>query len=78
MNITLTIDEETLARARELAEKQGTSVGELIRSYLETLAVAPASGEILAELKNLWETTAGNSAGSTWTREELHERTGIH
>ena len=36
--MTLSIDDEVLARARRQAEAQGTSVNQLIRQYLEQLA----------------------------------------
>jgi hypothetical protein len=37
---------------------------------------ARADGELIAELDSLWSTSAGDSGGKRWTREELHERTG--
>ena len=36
MNVTLSIDEKLLARARELAHERGTSVNQLIRDYSST------------------------------------------
>ncbi len=77
VNVTLSIDDEVLARARELASRQGTSVDQLIRSYLEGLSSDLASEEVIAELDHLWAESAGNSAGRPWSREELHERTGV-
>jgi len=74
MNVTLSIDDDVLARARELAARRGTSVNQLIRDYLEELASDVSSDEIVAELKELWRTTSGNSAGKRWTRDEIHER----
>jgi hypothetical protein len=74
MNVTLSIDEETLARARELAVLRGTSVNQMIRDYLEEVASDLSSEEILRELKTLWEEHPGDSGGRQWTREELHER----
>jgi len=38
MNVTLSIDEKLLARARELAHERGTSVNQLVRDYLERLS----------------------------------------
>jgi hypothetical protein len=73
VNITLSVDEETLVRARELAANQGTSLEELVQSYIETFALAPAAESILDELKDLWRTSGGSSGGATWTREELHD-----
>ncbi len=77
MNVTLSIDDETLARARELAARRGTSLNQMILDYLEEVASDMSSGEILRELNELWENGSGDSRGMRWTREELHERAGI-
>ena len=77
MNVTLSIDDETLARARELAMRRGTSLNQMIRDYLEEVASDLSSDEILRELNNLWENGSGDSGGRRWTREELHERTRV-
>ena len=37
MNLTLSIDDEVVARARKRAEQLGTSVNQLVRDYLEQL-----------------------------------------
>jgi hypothetical protein len=77
MNVTLSIDEETLARARELASRRGTSLNQMIRDYLVELASDLSSQEILKELDDLWAASSGDSGGRSWTREDLHERTGV-
>jgi hypothetical protein len=77
MNVTLSIDEETLARARELAVRRGTSLNQMIRDYLEAVASDLSSDEILQELEANWEQNSGDSGGRRWTREELHERTNL-
>jgi hypothetical protein len=74
VNVTLSIDDDVLARARELAARRGTSVNQLIREYLEELASERSSDEIIDELKKLWRSSSGNSAGNRWTREEIHDR----
>jgi len=74
VNVTLSIDDDVLARARELAARRGTSVNQLIREYLEELASERSSDEIIDELKKLWRSSSGNSAGKRWTREEIHDR----
>ena len=38
MNVTLSIDEQTVARARKRAEALGKSLNQLIRDYLQKLA----------------------------------------
>jgi hypothetical protein len=77
MNVTLSIDDETLSRARELANRRGTSLNQMIRDYLEEVSSDMSTEEILQELEILWEAGSGNSEGRRWTREELHERTDV-
>lgn len=73
MNVTLSFDDEVVARAREFATRRGTSVNQMIRDYLEALASQMSAEEILGELEHLWRTSAGDSAGRGWTRKDLHE-----
>lgn len=73
MNVTRSIDDETLARARELANRRGTSLNQMIRDYLEEIASELSPEEVLAELNELWATSNGDSRQGSWTREELHE-----
>ncbi len=73
MNVTLSIDDQTLARARLLAQRRGTSLNQMIREYLESL---PASdpAQAVAELDRLWNEEQGDSGGWTWNREEAYDR----
>lgn len=77
MTVTLSIDDETLARARELAARRGTSLNQMIRDYLEEVTSGLSPDEILLELNALWAGGSGDSRGVRWTREGLHERTGV-
>lgn len=77
MDVKLSIADETLERAREVASRRGMTVDQLILEYLEELASNVAPEGLLAELTELWATSGGDSAGRAWTREELHERSGI-
>lgn len=75
-NLTLTVDEETLRRARIRALELGTSVNALVRSYLSQLAGRSRAADGVAEF---FEATKGAGAGSgpegrTWHREELYDR----
>jgi Family of unknown function (DUF6364) len=73
MNVTLAIDDQILSRARQLAQRRGISLNEMIRDYLaEVTASAPA--QALAELEILWEEEKGDSGGWKWNREELYDR----
>ena len=73
--MTLAIDEETLARVREVARRRGTSLDQMVRAYLQELVSEGSPQEIAEELEQLWSTSSGNSGRRPGTREELHERT---
>jgi hypothetical protein len=74
MNVTLSIDEETLLRARRSAEAMGKSVNQLVREYLEQLAGKSDPASIASEFARLSRQAKGNSKGWKFNREEIHER----
>lgn len=71
MNVTLSIDEHTVARARKRAEALGKSLNQLIRDYLQTLADDDPERSI-EEFKRL--SGRGDSRGWRFNRDEIHER----
>jgi hypothetical protein len=75
-NLTLSIDDELLKRARIRALEADTSVNSLVRAYLEDLAavVSPQSG--IAAFLGLAESIHAGSGpgGRSWTRDGLYER----
>ena len=73
MNVTLSVDEQVVARARQIAAARGTSLNQLIRDYLEDLTRPGDVKAVLEALDSLWADSTGRSRGP-WTREELHER----
>ena len=73
MNVTLSIDERVVAKARHIAVVRGTSLNQLVRDYLEDLTGDDDVQSVLDRLDTLWAESASSSQGS-WTREELHER----
>jgi hypothetical protein len=75
-NLTLTVDEEILRRARIRALELGTSVNGLVRDYLGQLAGRSRAAEGVAEfLAATQGAGAGSEAeGRTWSREELYDR----
>ena len=73
MNVTLSIDDQVVARARRLAATRGTSLNQLIRDYLEELTRPGDVQSVIDQLDDAWAGGAGRSRGP-WTREELHER----
>ena len=74
MNITLSIDDEVIRRARQQAEVLGTSVNQLVRDYLAQLAGARDREADAAEFTRLSLLSHGDSKGWKFNREEIHER----
>jgi hypothetical protein len=72
MNLTLSVDERLVERAREVARRQGTSLNALIRDYIEGLAGQLTGDQILREFEAMWA-EPGNSAGRPFKRDELYE-----
>jgi hypothetical protein len=72
MNITLSLDEAMIERAREVARQQGTSLNQLIREYVESLAGQLSGDEVLAEFDAMWK-EPGNSGGKRFRRDELYD-----
>jgi hypothetical protein len=71
MNVTLSIDERVVARARKRAEALGKSLNQLIRDYLQALADDDPERSI-EEFKRL--SGRGNSRGWRFNRDEIHDR----
>lgn len=75
-NLTVTIDDDLLRRARIRALEQGTSVNALLRTYLENYADAGERSRAVQEFLDLARSSTAGAPGNrrTWTREELYER----
>jgi hypothetical protein len=75
-NLTLSIDDDLLKRARLHALEQDTSVNALVRAYLQDLAGADARHDAVSELLSLAAKSDSGSgpAGRTWTRDDLYGR----
>jgi plasmid stability protein len=74
-NLTITVDDQVLKKARLRALEQGTSVNALLREYLDRYAgAAPAHAEAVEGLIQLAKTVRAGRGRRTWTRDELHER----
>ncbi len=73
-NITLSIDEETLRRARLAASSTGKSVNQLVREYLAQLGSSDSIEGQIDEFRDLSMRSGGRSKGWTFNREEAHER----
>jgi hypothetical protein len=75
-NLTVSIEETLLRRARIRALERDTSVNALVRDFLEDLAAqTPPQEGIQAILELAQRSHSGSGqAGRNWTRDELHER----
>jgi antitoxin component of RelBE/YafQ-DinJ toxin-antitoxin module len=74
MNITLSVDEQVVQRARAAAEALGTSLNQLVREYLASLAASDDAEADVAELRELSRAAQGRSGGRKLDREALHAR----
>ena len=54
MNLTLSVDDDVVERARTVAASQGTSLQALVRRYLETLAGKPTGNELVKRIEEGW------------------------
>ena len=72
MNVTLSIDEQLVARARKKAEALGKSLNQLIRDYLQTVTGGDDPEGSIKEFKQL--SGQGNSRGLWFNRDEIHAR----
>ncbi len=72
MNLTLSIDQQLVAKARKRANAVGKSLNQLIRDYLESLAGGDDHERSIEEFQNL--SGRGNSRGWRFNRDEIHNR----
>lgn len=72
VNLTLSIDEQVVARARKKADALGKSLNQMIRDYLQVLAGSNEPKRSIEEFKQL--SGRGDSRGWRFNRDELHER----
>jgi hypothetical protein len=74
--LTLAIDGDVLDRARMRALERHTSVNQLVRDYLESLAGVDRTKDAVDAFIGLAEHIGAGSGpkGRTWTREDLYER----
>jgi replicative DNA helicase len=73
MNITLSVDEKLVMKARRRAEALGKSLNQMVRDYLQTMAGDDDAEQDIAEFRRL--SGKGNPRGWKFNRDEIHERT---
>ena len=72
MNLTLSVDEQTVNRARKKAQALGKSLNQLIREYLQQLPGGDDAERSIEEFRRL--SGQGHSRGWRFNRDEIHER----
>lgn len=74
-NLTISIEDEVLKKARMRALEEGTSVNALLRDYLERFTAVNVARLSAAERVLDVSAKAGSRRGaSRWTREDVHSR----
>jgi len=75
-NLTITVNERVLRRARIRALEQGTSVNKVLGEYLQRYAGTSETEQALADfLEIVHDIHASSGAdGRAWTREDLYDR----
>lgn len=75
MNITLSSDEQTIRKTRAFARRQGVSLNELLRRYMDSVTSADDVEAALEEFSRLALEQGGHSAPDyRFDREEAHRR----
>ena len=74
MNLTITVDDELLRRARIRALDQGTSVNAVVREFLESYAGAEEEQRARSQLVELARASSASSGagGRSWTRDDIY------
>jgi hypothetical protein len=72
MNITLSIDEQLVARARKRADALGKSLNQMICDYLKDLAGGDDPEQSIEEFRRI--SGRGHSRGWRFSRDQIRER----
>lgn len=73
MNITLSVDEQVAARAREAAQKLGKSLNQVVRDYLEQLAGCARRGQQWEQFEQRCLQSTARLEGWRFDRDEANE-----
>ena len=75
MNLTLSIDDQTVEQGRRVANAMNKSLNQVIREYLEQLARRDQADRDIAEFRALSEQHEGKSRSDwKWNRDEIYDR----
>lgn len=73
MNLTLSINEEVLAKAREAAKAQGKSVNQLVREYLQQFSSQAEINQSIQEFRST--SRQGHAKDWKFNRDDVYGRT---
>ena len=75
-NLTLSIDDALLERARSRAMAEGTSVNALVREFLERYAHPDARHVAMRRFLDIAAASGAgrDGAGRAWTRDDIHDQ----
>ena len=74
LNLTITVDDELLKRARIRALEENTTVNAVLRKHLERYAETTRQRRAVARLLHLSQTARAKRGAARWNRDELHGR----
>ena len=74
VNLTLSLDEQLLKRARRRADAMGKSLNEVIRDFLREMTEEDSADGFERELRSLSGRAGGDRAGWRFDRDEIHGR----
>ncbi len=72
MDLTVSLDEQLVARARKQANARGKSLDQVVRDYLRRLADGDDPEQAIAEFRRL--SGRGHAHGGRFNRDEIHRR----
>lgn len=75
-NITMSVDEKLIKKARKVAIERGTSLTGMVREFLTEVAHRDEAQKKAAvrKLKNIFTKNSIDLSNKSWNREDLHER----
>ena len=74
MNVTLSLDDRLVARARKVAEAMGKTLNQIVRENLEELTSKRSPEDVMAEIRRLSKAGRGRARGVRFNRDEAHAR----
>ena len=74
--LAINLDDETLAKARDVASSRNTTLDEMVQSYVKSVAQQPNGDRERAveALLDSFKRLSRSIGPRTWTREDLYER----